>query len=168
VCVFSEAGNDRLTGGAGDDLLYGDAQSIFFNSRPGSDELHGGAGSDTLYGDGERVVSNAPAGDDRLFGDAGDDTLFGDGPIGFSAGGDDELFGAAGNDLLVGGRGNDRIDGGPGVDTAGFDGLLAAFSIEESGAGFTVTDVGNGDIDFVTDVELLQFTDVVLEIWLLA
>jgi Ca2+-binding RTX toxin-like protein len=83
-------------------------------------------------------VANAPAGNDRLFGGMGDDALYGDTQHGsFSAGGDDELFGGAGNDFLVGGRGDDLINGGADVDTAAFDGLLAAFSIEQSGAGFT-------------------------------
>ena len=166
------AGDDRLMGGVGDDRLYGDAQSILANALLGDDELFGGAGNDRLYGDAETAgaaAANAPAGDDRLFGGTGDDTLYGDTRHGsFSAGGDDELFGGPGNDFLVGGRGDDLIDGGADVDTAGFDGLLAAFSIEQSGAGFTVTEIGTGDTDFVTNVEFFQFTDVVLDPWLIA
>jgi Ca2+-binding RTX toxin-like protein len=77
-------------------------------------------------------------------------------------------IGGAGNDFLVGGRGDDLINGGAHVDTAGFDGLRAAFSIEQSGAGFTVTETTTGDTDFVTNVEFFQFTDVVLETWLIA
>jgi hypothetical protein len=92
------------------------------------------AGDDRLIGG---------VGDDRLFGGTGDGTVYGDMQHGsFSAGGDDELFGGPGNDFLASGRGDDLIDGGADVDTAGFDGLLAAFSTGQSGAGFTVTEIG--------------------------
>ena len=47
-------------------------------------------------------------------------------------------------------------------------GGLAAFSIEQGGAGFVVTETVTGDPDFVPDVELFQFNDIVLETWLIA
>jgi hypothetical protein len=46
--------------------------------------------------------------------------------------------------------------------------VLAAVSIEQGGAGFVVTETVTGDTDFVTDVELFQFNDIVLETWLIA
>jgi hypothetical protein len=137
-------------------------------SRPGDDELFGDAGNDTLFGDAETLATNAPAGDDRLFGGTGDDTLYGDSRTGFAPGGDDELFGGSGSDLLIGSRGDDLIDGGAGLDTAGFEGLRAAFAIEQAGAGLSVTEIATGDTDFVTNVEFLRFSDVVLEAWLIA
>jgi Ca2+-binding RTX toxin-like protein len=166
------AGDDLLKGGAGDDRLYGDAQSIFANTLPGDDELFGGGGNDNLYGDAETVVgsvADVPAGNDRLFGGKGDDTLYGDTHHGsFTSGGKDELFGGPGNDFLVGGRGSDIIDGGAGMDTAAFDGPRAAFSVERSGAGLTVIEIATGDTDSVTEVEFFQFNDVLLETWLIA
>jgi hypothetical protein len=75
-------GNDRLTGGAGDDLITGGG---------GNDRLAGGRGDDDLVG---------AAGNDRLLGGAGDD---------FLAGGDgfDLLTGGAGFDSAEAGDDDD-------------------------------------------------------------
>jgi Ca2+-binding RTX toxin-like protein len=68
------AGADRLTGGQGNDLLYGDFRSLVSGSvsidsvYTGDDTIYGGGGQDTLLGQ---------AGDDTLDGGAGDDTLDG-------------------------------------------------------------------------------------------
>ena len=59
VEMFGGAGNDRLSGGGGDDLLVG---------GDGADELFGGSGRDILIGG---------AGLDHLTGNAGDDVLIG-------------------------------------------------------------------------------------------
>jgi hypothetical protein len=45
---------------------------------------------------------------------------------------------------------------------------FAAFLVEQSGAGFVVTETVTGDTDFVIDVEFFQFIDVVIETWLIA
>lgn len=137
VSVYGAEGNDRLTGGALDDLLGGDL---------GDDTLIGGGGSDTAdYQNAERfVVVDLSIGDtqntrdgrdklvdienlrgsaygDRLTGDKADNRLFGGdgGDDTLTAGGDggkDTLFGGAGSDTLEGGGGADSLVGGFGGD----------------------------------------------------
>ncbi len=68
------AGRDSLSGGAGDDLIYGNR---------GDDILDGGSGDDTLYGGQDA---------DRLSGGAGDDVLYG------GLGGDSFIYAAADED----------------------------------------------------------------------
>ena len=69
--LFGGAGNDTLSGGAGDDDIYGGA---------GNDTLSGGAGDDDIYGDGGDDTISGGAGDDDLSGGAGADLFaFADG-----------------------------------------------------------------------------------------
>ena len=80
-------GNDHITGGAGDDLIYA--------NRSADDVIETGAGRDYAYG---------AAGQDVMAGGAGTDTL-----VGSSA--RDVLTGGDGADLLIGGAGDDNILG---------------------------------------------------------
>lgn len=98
---FWSNGRDNLSGGTGDDILYG---------LSGNDTMSGGSGDDTLFGQSGSDKLNGGAGNDVLIGGAGDDTLNGDG-------GDDALYGGAGDDVLDGGVGNDTLIGGTGADT---------------------------------------------------
>lgn len=116
------SGNDTITGGDGDDRLFG---------RGGSDTLRGGAGDDRLFA-GNRAF--APTDDevdpDWLFGASGNDSLWGAANDSLYGGtGDDELV-AMGVALLDGGAGDDwfqafssedTIDGGAGNDTVTFE-----------------------------------------------
>lgn len=93
-------------GDLGDTLTGGD----------GNDELYGGAGDDTLSGrDGNDTLDGA-AGVDSVAGNDGDDQLTG-GP------GLDSLIGGGGADTLRGddGEADANLNGGPGVDTAYYD-----------------------------------------------
>ncbi|MCA9049391.1 MAG: hypothetical protein KDA89_11730, partial [Planctomycetaceae bacterium] len=83
--VFGGAGNDHLTGGAGDDVLIG------------------GSGNDKLDGRGGNNVLSGGAGDDKLDGGDGFDILIG-------GTGKDQLAGRNGNDLLIGGAAGDEDD----------------------------------------------------------
>lgn len=89
--VFSEdvGAADRIQGGAGDDVIYGEG---------GDDELRGGDGQDLVYGN---------AGNDTLDGEAGNDTLRGNG-------GDDTMRGGPNDDNMEGNAGADSIAGGLG------------------------------------------------------
>jgi len=134
-------GDDVLTGGAGDDILYGEGQEARIGNTSaagpgntntilaGNDELHGGAGNDTLFGDFEFVFSNnAPGailrgGDDLIDGGAGDDQLYGDffqgaGIYGTRVTGGADVF------LFATGSGNDVIhdfqDGTDLIDVSGY------------------------------------------------
>ncbi|MBS9390989.1 MAG: cadherin domain-containing protein [Dolichospermum sp. WA123] len=67
--LYGGDGNDNISGGAGNDNLFGEE---------GNDTLNGGSGNDDLYGGNGNDVVNGDAGDDQLYSDAGSDTLNGD------------------------------------------------------------------------------------------
>ncbi|MFM5463939.1 VCBS domain-containing protein, partial [Aeromonas simiae] len=92
---------DRLFGGAGNDILYG---------QGGDDELHGDAGNDILFGGSGNDLLAGDEGNDQLDGGSGHDTLQG-------GSGNDQLAGGLGNDILIGGSGDDLLHGNGGADT---------------------------------------------------
>jgi uncharacterized repeat protein (TIGR01451 family) len=89
--LHGEAGNDKLSGGGGFDLLFGGS---------GNDNLSGGAGDDYLFGE---------EGADSLSGGDGNDVLLG-------GAGTDAQAGGKGHDLLIGGLGVDSLAGNLGDD----------------------------------------------------
>jgi hypothetical protein len=131
-------GADLITGGLGNDILYGDAgdqgdtSPPFFNgildgAFGGKDRISGGDGDDSIQGDGQQMIHSAVGGADTLFGDAGNDYIFGDAYEGLtnSRGGADKIYGGDGDDLLFGDfarddgstlGGKDLLVGGPGND----------------------------------------------------
>ncbi len=101
MIINGTEGNNRLTGGSGNDVI---------NGNGGNDRLSGGSGADTL---------NGGAGKDELNGGSGNDVLDG-------GSGSDELEGGSGNDTLiytlaenniVGKFTYDEYEGGSGTDT---------------------------------------------------
>jgi len=123
------AGDDRIWGGAHKQDLCGDEGKDMLWGYNGRDVLGGGSSSDTIYGGrGNDQMNGAacdtpysvPDGDDTLIGGPGDDilrdtgegndTLIG-GPLA------DDLFGGDGNDVLKGGQLVDDLYGGNGDDT---------------------------------------------------
>ena len=103
--LIAGAGADVLSGGAGNDNLYGQDGADTLNGDAGIDYLVGGIGDDTLDGG-----ANA----DALYGEDGNDYL--DGGTSFDT---DILVGGAGNDVLRGDGGlsdYDLMDGGAGDD----------------------------------------------------
>ena len=133
--VDGTAGVDRLTGGAGFDIIRGLAGNDELTGGAGGDILDGGADEDTASyaGAGGLVTANLAdlsankgdaAGDSYisienlrgatnfrniLTGDGGNNKLYGGTEY-------DELWGGAGNDVLQGGAAGDRIVGGVGND----------------------------------------------------
>ena len=91
--ITGTAGDDRLVGTSGDDVIC---------ALGGKDRVLAGDGDDVVFGD---------AGDDRLEGGAGADTLYGDNGV-------DRLEGGDGDDVLAGGPGRDRLEGDAGADHA--------------------------------------------------
>ncbi|MGJ3230757.1 MAG: calcium-binding protein [Oceanicaulis sp.] len=162
------AGNDNINGGAGDDELFGDdgadtmlggAGDDFMIGGAGNDDMNGGDGDDTVRGGDDDDIVRGGAGDDIVGGQEGDDTLFGDAGDDELRGGvgDDVLDGGTGDDLLFGGDGDDFVDGGAGFDTAGFNGVLADYAIDYAAG--TVTNLTNGDVATLDNIERLQFAD---------
>lgn len=83
--------DDNLSGGDGDDKIYGHKGDDTIDGGTGNDELYGGSGNDFMTG-GE--------GNDKMWGGENNDTL----------------DGGAGNDYINGGRGEDTLYGGAGND----------------------------------------------------
>lgn len=117
-------GADRFDGGAGDDILFGDAVRFTGISGEGyaaikqyvSGKL--GAGSVTDAQVHSYITDHASEFDQSSTNDKGDTLYGGDGnDILFGQGGDDFLFGGAGNDILFGGAGNDTLYGESGNDS---------------------------------------------------
>jgi len=130
-----KVGADAISGGADDDLLWGDSVAV------AQTEVVRGAGVgykdfDAVDGDADDAIEvfavltdsadywlalqghhhHGDDGDDWRF-DNGDDIAGGDGnDILFGQAGDDKLRGDAGDDRLIGGDGKDCLDGGPGKD----------------------------------------------------
>ncbi|MGN5131505.1 retention module-containing protein [Aeromonas hydrophila] len=135
-------GSDRIDGGAGDDILFGDAVHFAGINGEGyaaikqyvAGKLSAGSVTDAQVHDyitdhasefdqssnNDKVdVLIGGDGNDILFGQGGDDFLFGGAgnDILFGGAGNDTLYGESGNDTLYGGSGNDTLYGGSGDDT---------------------------------------------------
>ncbi|MFC6298937.1 retention module-containing protein [Pseudomonas spelaei] len=128
-------GADRVDGGDGNDILFGDLVS--FPGIPGEGYnaiqtyVAGKNGVTVASVTGQDVhkyitehytefdTSGAKDGNDTLLGGSGDDILFGQGGNDYLDGGkgNDILLGGTGNDTLIGGQGNDILIGGSGADT---------------------------------------------------
>src|SRR5829696_5282251 len=105
-----EVGEDDAFGNF--EVLVGGAGDVLFGNT-GADRLSGGAGDDRLYGDPAQgddyytpIIRLLP---DRLDGGRGDDLLS-------DTGGRNRYFGGPGADVLEGGAGPDRMDAGAGAD----------------------------------------------------
>ncbi len=133
--MFGGSGNDRLTGGEGNDWMYGNT---------GNDRLTGGFGDD---------LSDGGAGNDIITDDVGNDTALG-------GANRDTISTGSDNDFIEGGAGPDQLSGGTGADvyyyaarTHGGDVILDFESSQDrfefSGLGFRV-DPGTNLEDGVT------------------
>jgi large repetitive protein len=137
---LSDVGADSLTGGAGDDIIFGDAAytdtlatSQGLTSNPGSGfqvfrDLENGLGTTTTWSrtntlayitanhallSTESVTSSGQkrtGGNDTIYGGGGNDIIYGQE-------GNDQIYGNDGNDSISGGSGNDTLSGGAGNDS---------------------------------------------------
>ena len=115
-----EAGNDTITGGRGDVLLYGGpGEDLLTAGSEGVSLVHGDAGNDRLVGSAGRDVLVGDAGADAIAAAGGDDQIFGDdfGAFGPFDPGPDTIDAGPGTDNVDAGGGNDVVAGGPGPDT---------------------------------------------------
>ncbi|WP_460106694.1 calcium-binding protein [Pseudomonas sp. S3_E04] len=137
----SQKGVNNATGGSGNDVLQGDAQTNWLAGGQGSDTFYGGAGDDVLLIDGDDLSANIHGGDgtdivqvlgeksvylnltdanvEIAQGGRGNDVFVasGNSTVYIRGGdGDDVLIGGSANDALSGENGNDTIIGGAGND----------------------------------------------------
>ncbi|MCF5799239.1 type I secretion C-terminal target domain-containing protein, partial [Pseudomonas sp. PA-1-5A] len=128
-------GADTVSGGDGNDILFGDLVSFSGINGEGYNALQAFVAQKTGVAVSAVTASNvhqyvtehyvdfdvsgAKDANDTLLGGAGDDILFGQGGNDLLDGGkgNDILLGGTGNDTLIGGQGNDILIGGSGADT---------------------------------------------------
>jgi len=91
MTIYGDGGDDQITGGDLDDVLFG------------------GLGNDTISGNAGRDGIDAGDGNDRVEGGTGDDLILGQA-------GNDTILAGDGRDLVDGGQGSDSIRGGNGED----------------------------------------------------
>ena len=146
------AGDDQLSGGDGNDIIFGDVLNTDALAEAKGIDLPAGSGwlvfqeleedssynwdrDDTLRyirenSDDLSLESGRTGGNDVIRGGAGDDLIYGQE-------GNDLIFGGDGNDILVGGSGDDTLIGGAGDD------------IMAGGTGADVFKYEDGDLDSV-------------------
>jgi len=108
--IYGYGGNDILDGGNGSDTIFGGDGNDNIEAGAGADNLYGGDGADLINGGADNDIIDGGAGNDTLNGGLGNDTI--------SAGNNnDTVNGGDGDDILDGGQGRDNIDGGIGNDT---------------------------------------------------
>jgi Ca2+-binding RTX toxin-like protein len=129
--IIGNGGQDSLFGFAGDDVIYGGTENLYYYADSSGDAantpplddlgdyIDGGAGNDTL---------NGYLGSDTIFGGDGNDTLSTGYELDFfwwtERVDDDQpdyLYGGAGDDLIIGSDGPDIYDGGDGYDVLVLD-----------------------------------------------
>ncbi|MGO4838797.1 calcium-binding protein, partial [Rhizobiaceae sp. 2RAB30] len=141
---YGTSGNDSVTGGTLDDILFGNNGNDTLRGAGGNDTLRDGAGNDKLYGDAgnDLLIRTAEAGTDLIDGGIGIDTLKFDFTStksvildlannannagmakGLTVTGveivhgsmlDDDIRGTAANETFFGGAGDDYLVGGAG------------------------------------------------------
>jgi Ca2+-binding RTX toxin-like protein len=154
---FGGHGDDRMSGGAGDDALFG---------YDGDDSMVGGDGADELFsGKGDDIVLGGSS-NDRIFADAGNDMLLGgEGNDHLDAGdGNDQIWGDQGRDVVKAGLGNDVIfamagdgndvyDGGDGIDTADYSAIATGIVFDLDAGMAKSVGAGNSGEDVLKDIE---------------
>ena len=101
--ILGDIDDQKLTGSASAEELYGFIGNDTLDAGEGNDTLYGGEGDDTLSAGNGINILYAQNGNDSLISGTGEDTLYGDE-------GDDILKGGRGNDVYYGGDGNDLIE----------------------------------------------------------
>lgn len=145
------SGRDLLRGGAGDDVLRGGAGDDVLDGNLGADTIDGGDGVDVLTFEAARAAVRVDLVAGTVTGGGGDgDTFTG---IEVFEGSDladagDAMIGGAGNDALFGLAGDDRLEGGAGED---FLAGGAGADVLEGGAGADVLSGGAGDDRYHVD-----------------
>ncbi len=176
-----KAGNDVLKGGSGGDILIGGAGADALDGGSDLDYasyisatvgvginlttgVHTGDAAGDTFANIERYRLSAfadtftgSAATDYAYGAEGSDTLSGAGGIDrlYGQADSDTLNGDAGNDILIGGLGGDVLNGGADRDTASYETMTAAVTLN------LTTGVHTGDAtgDTFNSIEIFWLTD---------
>ncbi len=134
-------GIEKLTGGQGNDTLYGSYIGYDTISGNSGDDSITGFGHDVFYGnDGNDTLQSA--GNSSLDGGAGNDNLSG-GP---------SLFGGTGDDTLSGNAGDDMLDGGDGIDRVSYTGISTAVTVDLQLGSASCSEIGH---DTLVSIEIV-------------
>jgi Ca2+-binding RTX toxin-like protein len=121
--IQSGVSGDNLTGGDGNDTVYGDTAPVGPYADANWATRSNADGTDYLYGNGGNDVLNGGSGYDLIYGGEDQDLIRMHNPGSNDAGGfaygeagRDTIWGGAGRESLIGGEGGDLIYGGLGAD----------------------------------------------------
>lgn len=153
--LLGMAGNDILNGGKGSDIIDGGTGDDLIEGGEGPDKLTGGAGIDTVsYENSSAGVTVNLATNVNKGGDAEGDTIFTvENLVGSKF--DDTITGNAGDNVIEGGAGADTIAGGGGNDTASYENSQDAVQIDLSIGSAAQTSTGDGNGDKLTGIRNL-------------
>lgn len=164
--VPADVGSDTIKGGAGDDILFGDAMNTNWITWAGRDPLmhpqYSGYSTLIAYLKAE-VTSGAEPTQQQIYdfvkenykkfveADANDPATKGGNDTIYGGAGDDIIIAGAGNDIIYGGSGNDIISTGRGNDTIMYDVLVNADATGGNGTDVWVDYQSNDKIEFSSD-----------------
>jgi len=159
--ALSETGKgDLISGGFGNDFIYGSNRGDALMGFDGHDLIVGGGGDDAIFGDDDYGLAmrdwsftitqgvsvnlngltletgNAP-GDDAIYAGTGNDFVY-------AGGGSDEVYGGEGNDTILGEAGDDFISGDAGDDI--LEGDAAWVAVADQGNDYIEGGAGNDRI----------------------
>lgn len=156
--------NGQLTGGVGEIHLSNDAGEILRVATGSGDPMD--VSHAPLSGTLQQwlALTGMFDGRDLFTGSAGNDVLvaYGGNDTIRSGAGNDRVDAGAGDDTVYDAAGNDTIDGGSGFDKVIWTGALSDYKVARSGDVYTVTNLKDGSVDTVTNVERLDFDDKLL------
>ena len=156
--------NGQLTGGVGEIHLSNDAGEILQVATGSGDPMD--VSHAPLSGTLQQwlALTGMFDGRDLFTGSTGNDVLvaYGGNDTIRSGAGNDRVDAGAGDDTVYDAAGNDTIDGGSGFDKVIWTGALSDYKVARSGDVYTVTNLKDGSVDTVTNVERLDFDDKLL------
>ena len=159
----------EITGGSGDDILYGTSIDELFTAEDGNNIIYGGEGNNYIIAGSGNNKAFGGANNDTFFLGNGDNTIYaGEGQNRISTGnGNNLIYAGAGDDNITVGKGNNTIYAGEGantITTLGGNNTIYAGSgtdkfVINTGNG-TTTIIGFGANDQISRGSTLLATDV--------
>ncbi len=161
--LMGDNDGETMSGGAGDDVIFGGGGTNYLRGDDGADTIVGGRGFDDINGNMGNDSCLSGGGNDWVVGGKDNDTLVGSDGDNLVYGnlGADSCDGGGGNDIVRGGQDNDVVQGGAGDDFVSGD---KGDDTMTGGAGADVFHTfGDAGLDRVTDFSLAQGDRVQLD-----